>query len=48
MYKIFYVGMSKNGRLTVSKLNLDLLRGVVNVNLEDYTLEVTLEPAGSS
>jgi hypothetical protein len=41
-----FVGrMRKDGRLTIPKLTLKLLRGDEEGNLEGYVLEVTLEPA---
>ena len=45
----FYARMSKDGRITLPKLTLGLLRDEFDdgENLADYTLEVELEPAGS-
>jgi bifunctional DNA-binding transcriptional regulator/antitoxin component of YhaV-PrlF toxin-antitoxin module len=37
--------MGKDGRLTIPRLILKLLRGDEEGNLEGYVLEVTLEPA---
>jgi hypothetical protein len=43
-WQIFYAKMGKNGRLTVPRLQRELLKGGEQ-SLVGYVMEVTLEPA---